>query len=236
MYPYETIQALAKGLYTVKGTLGRSPLGRRMTVVVLPGGRLAVHSPIRMSDPDMAALDALGPVGFILVPNASHTTDAPWYGARYPQAALLVPRPTVPRLAKRMRIDGTLEDDWGDEPNAGLERLAVGGTAMHEVIFLHRASRTLILTDLVFNLGTDFHGLARLFMKLNQAYGRFGVTRLGRWVFLRDKPALWASLQPLETWDFDRVVVGHGDVLETGGKAELRRALAFLSPGGAGRA
>lgn len=222
------MRGLDEGLYCVDGSFGRSPLGRRMTVVVLPSGRLAIHSAIRMEQADMAALERLGPVGAIIVPNTLHKADAPWYAGRYPDAIVLAPRKAVARLARRMRIDGTLEDDWPAELAAALDRLALGGVRVPEAAFCHRATRTLILTDLVFNLGVQFAGLSRLLLKLDDAYGRFGPARLFRWVVLRDKAALLASLRELEQWDYDRIVMSHGDIVETDGKQRMRGAFAPL--------
>jgi hypothetical protein len=45
---------------------------------------------------------------------------------------------------------------------------------------------------------------------------------------VRDRPALRASVERILQWDFDRVVVTHGDVLEHGGKDALRAGFAWL--------
>ena len=37
------------------------------------------------------------------------------------------------------------------------------------------------------------------------------------------------SIDAILAWDFDRIIVGHGTTIETGGKAALRDAFAFLS-------
>jgi len=227
MHPYEPMVRLDEGLYCVAGAFGRSPLGRRMTVVVLPGG-LLVHSAVRMAEQDMRALEALGPVRWIVVPNAFHAADAPFYAERYPAARTLVPSGARARLARRMRVDGTLEDDWSAELAATLPRVILHGTRTGEAALFHPPSRTLILTDLVFNLGDDFRGPARAFLRLNGALNRFGPTRLFRWVFLRDRAALAASLAEVLAWDFDRVVMSHGAVLPTGGRAALLRTFDWL--------
>ena len=41
-----------------------------------------------------------------------------------------------------------------------------------------------------------------------------------------DEAAFQNSLATILGWDFDRVIVGHGDVIESGGKAKLLTALA----------
>jgi glyoxylase-like metal-dependent hydrolase (beta-lactamase superfamily II) len=45
----------------------------------------------------------------------------------------------------------------------------------------------------------------------------------------RDKAEARASLERVLSWDFDRIVLAHGLVVETGGKALFRDAYSFLS-------
>ena len=45
----------------------------------------------------------------------------------------------------------------------------------------------------------------------------------------RDKVAARASLERVLSWDFDRILLAHGQVVETGGKAVFRDAYSFLS-------
>lgn len=225
------LRPLAEDLWCMEAPLPPTPLSRRMTVVRLPEGGLAVISAIRMDEPGMAALDAVGPVRFIVVPNGFHGLDAPWYAERYPEAAVLVPAGVVPKVRRRTRVDGTLEDDWGLELDAALAPLRLEGVRTHEWLFLHRASRTLIVTDLVFNLGREARGLGALLLRLTGAYGRFGPTRLFRWALLRDKAALRASLGVLAGWDYDRLVPAHGAIVETGAAARMRKAFAWLERG-----
>ncbi|MDH5752254.1 MAG: DUF4336 domain-containing protein [Deltaproteobacteria bacterium] len=233
MHHYYPMEKLAGGLYAVRGELGKSPLGRRMTVVNLPGGGLALHSVIRMSEDDMQRLDAMGKVSHILVPNDFHTTDAGFYAQRYPQAAVLAPRDRVKKLSGRFRVTGSFEDDWTGPLAGALEALVPGGLRSGEGVFFHPASKTLILTDLVFNLGNEFTGLTRLFLALNQSLNRFGPSRIFRWFMLKDPRELAASLAAVLAWDFDRVIVSHGAVVETGGREALQKAFAWL-PGSTG--
>lgn len=221
--PYRPLRKLADGLHCVEGSFGRSPLGRRMTVLGLASGRVALHSPIRMEEGDMASLEALGGVAAIIAPNSFHTSDTPWYSERYPDALVLAPTKTVKKLSGRCRFNGALERDWPEEVAASVEMLPLEGLRHGEAAFLHRSTRTLVLTDLVFNLGAGHTGLTRLLLKLNNAHGRFGPTRLMR-LFTRDKAALLESVRFLQGWDFDRVIVSHGDVVENGGKALMRQA------------
>lgn len=225
--PHGPLRQLAPGLHVVDGEWG--PLGRRMTVMATPDGRLAIHSAMRLGEAEMAKLDALGCVAWILVPNPEHSTDAPWYAQRYPDARLLVPAQGRAALEKDgLRPHGTHEADWPPELAGVIERAALDGLRLNpEVVFLHVASRTLVVCDLAFNLPAGGGGcLFRMFMRLNGALGTFGPTRFFRTMIVRDARALAASLRPVWAWDFDRIVVSHGDVREAGGKAALQAACA----------
>ena len=47
---------------------------------------------------------------------------------------------------------------------------------------------------------------------------------------LRDRAALAASLRALEAWDYERVIVSHGHVLERDGRAAMRAVAAVVAP------
>jgi hypothetical protein len=97
----------------------------------------------------------------------------------------------------------------------------------NEVVFFHRASRTLILCDLAFNFGPRAAAPTRLLMRLLRSYGRFGPSKVDP-LLIRDRRAARESLEHILRWDFDRVVVAHGEVLESGGREALREGYAWL--------
>jgi hypothetical protein len=172
-------------------------------------------------------LDALGPVRAIVAPSKAHYLSVPPYIGAYPDAVFYA----APGLGDKRRdlVAGRI---LGDDPPpawAGQigQHLFRGVPALNEVVFLHRASRTLLLTDLVFNVPASEAHRARLFYALVGAVDRFGPHRVVRLAF-RDKQAARRSTVAILGWDFDRVVVSHGDVLETGGHDKFRAAFAWL--------
>ena len=199
----------------------------RMTVIRLRDGGLLLHSPIRLGADLRRELDALGPVRAIVAPNRFHHLFAGECQDAYPDARLYGAL-GLPEKRKDLRFAGMLGDDPRPEWRGDIEQRVVRGAPMlNEVVFFHPASRTLILTDLAFNVSKGkTWGIPIVFWFMGAA-GRFGPHRVVRWL-IRDQQAARESLGQIMKWDFDRVIVAHGDVLETGGKEKLRQAYAFI--------
>ena len=202
-------------------------LGHRMTVARLPAGSLWLHSPVEFSAALAAALARLGAVSHIVAPNAVHDTYLEGWFTAFPNA-----RFHGARGFGHYRPDLKFTDTLGDTPHAAWsavfdQHTLRGMPRLNEVAFLHRATHTLILTDLAFNLGPDMPLLSRVLLRINGCYCKFGPSRLLKSV-IKDRAALRRSLDHVLAWDFDRVIVSHGDNLETGGKEALRAAFAFL--------
>ena len=87
-----------------------------------------------------------------------------------------------------------------------------------------------MLTDLAFNVQPGAKNRAKVFHWLVGASGRFGPHRIFR-ALMRDRDAARRSLEQILAWDFDRIVVTHGAVLEHGGREALRAGFAFLLAG-----
>jgi hypothetical protein len=229
IHPHGPLRQLAPGLHVCEGRFGKSPMGRRMSVVVTEDG-LFVHAPMRLRDDVQAELEALGPVRWILPPNRMHASEAPWYARRYPGARVLVPAIEREGLAADgLRVDGSVDEDWPSELAGVLDAYPVSGLRIGETALHHLPSRSLIVNDLCLHFRSEATtGALRLVMRLNGVLDRLGPSRLLKWVFLRDRTALAASLAPVLALEFDRIVVSHGSLLESGGSAALREAFGFL--------
>jgi hypothetical protein len=226
----EPLEPRAEGLWTASRPLPIlvGDVGGRMTVVRLADGALWLHSPVALDAETREALDRLGPVRWVVGPSKVHHLALGEYAAAYP-AAELCAAPGLPEKRSDLRFHHVLDGSWkapwqGELPHFLFE----GAPLMNEVVFFHTATRTLLLTDLAFHVQGRARGRARLFHWLvGAAPGRFGPHRLIR-AGIRDRAAARRSLERILAWDFDRVVVSHGAVLESGGRARLREAFAFL--------
>jgi hypothetical protein len=198
-----------------------------MTVIRLGDGTLFLHSPVQLDASIRMTLEKLGPVRAIIAPSKAHHLFVAEYLKAYPD----VPLYGAPGLAQKRRdlkFHSTLGDlpplDWYGQIQQHLFR---GIPLLSEVVFFHTPARTVIFTDLIFNLTREQAAHARLFHCLTGATGRFGPHRLIRRM-ISDRAAARDSVQIILDWDFDRVIMAHGDLLESGGRARVRAAFSFL--------
>lgn len=202
------------------------PIGRQLVAVRLPSGGLWIHSPIPVTDRLRDALAALGTIRHVVGPNRFHDECLEEFQCAYPDA-LFHAAPGLAGDKPSVRFGATLSDtphpDWAGTLD---QHLVQGMPRLNEVLFFHAASRSLIVADLAFNLG-DGPLWFELLMRLNGVWARFGPSRFCR-SLMQDKPAVRVSLDRILTWDFDRIIVGHGRNVDKGGRQAFRDAFAFL--------
>lgn len=196
----------------------------RMVVIRLRDGSLWVHSPIKASDALLAQLRQLGIVRHIVAPNRFHHLFVTKFAEAFPDARLYA----APGLAEKrpdIAFHEVMEDGatyaWSTEI---LHRCVRGFPAANEVVFFHGATRTLILTDVAFNLQRPLSFIKSLPHRIMGIYGGFAASRSTRFLFIKDKAAFRASMEPVLAWDFDRITVAHGSIVPSGGKDKLRTA------------
>ena len=190
----------------------------RMTIIKLDNGDLLVHDPCQISEAINAEIDAIGTVKYILVPGSYHHLFVTDFQNRYPNAETFL----CPGL-ERKRPD--IKFDWilGNKPDPRwegvLDQVVVQGTRyMWEVAFFHRPSKTLILVDLLENIGDDYPHSASLYLKFwwkvifkmwnhpkaapeyQMGWGRKEIVKQG--------------LQKIIGWNADRVILAHGELIE----------------------
>jgi len=202
-------------------------LGGRMTVVKLVDGSLLMVSPVKMNAEDLAELDRLGPVRHVVAPNLMHHLYVGDAKAAYPDAKLYLP-PGLTDKRKDLVPDGILSDQPPPALAAEFEQhLVQGMPKLNEVVFFHKKSRTLIQTDLAFNVTQMSSWLGRILFTLNGALGGVRATKVLRRL-IADSSATRRSIEKILAWDFDRMIITHGDVVRSGAKTEFAAAYQFL--------
>lgn len=226
-YGYDPPNQVAPDLWEVRGRWSNK-FGRRMTVIRLRSGALVIHSAIQLQPRELQWLASLGPVQYIVAPNIFHYSDAGWMKQQFPGARLFIPIKRAPHFEKLGLEFFDSAADLSKLNMPDLDCFPFQGTSLQEIVFLHKPSRTLILCDLAFNMASVFTGLEKWIMNWNKVGGRFGPSRLTRLLFTKDLNRVQASYARVLEWDFDRVIVNHGEILETGGKELLRSSAAEI--------
>lgn len=187
-----------------------------MTVVRLTSGELMLHSPCQITTTIAKDISALGPVAHIVAPGNFHHIYVATAQAAFPNAKTWI-CPGVQSRRTNLKYDGILGDvppaAWSGEIEQVLMR---GSRIMREVAMFHLASRTLILVDLIENF-TDLTPHTRGVLKFLFKY----VLRM--WNNPRPAPEYrmgWSDRQAAEksirrilAWDFQRIVLSHGDLI-----------------------
>jgi len=235
-YPaFDVPKPIADDLWIVDGapitTLGLK-LPVRMTIVRLQSGDLLLHSPTKHTPALAKAIERLGPVSHLIAPSIGHWQFLEDWQRAIPQATTWA----VPGLRDRwqvqksgVRIDrdlgGREPEPWVNEVKQGI---IGGGGGFKEAWFFHRASRTLLLTDVVDNMEpARLPPLTRIAMQLAGATS--GTTPYHvRAALLFNRKQNRDALRCLDRLDPERVVFAHGRWFDRDGGRQLREALNWL--------
>ncbi len=226
--PHGDLEPLAPGVWQVTGALP-FPLKRNMTVARLLDGTLLLHSVIAMNDEGMAALDAQGAPSILIVPNAGHRMDAPFYKARYPNIRVVCPAGKRAKIEEVVAVDATSEHAL---PPLGVRLHALDGFKLGELAYELDTSggKLLMITDALAN--TDVQPGLGGWLTANLAggvKGRLGVPRFIRWAFTSDREAARASVRKLAAIGGVAVVtVAHGKALTERCDEALAEAAAWF--------
>lgn len=226
--PHGPLTQLSERVWAADGTLKDMPLPRRMVVAQLASGGLVLHNPIALDDEGMGALEALGPVRYILTPNAFHRLDSPSFKARYPAAKLLCPAGSRAKVEEVVMADGSY-DDLPDDAHVSLSHLDGVKESEGVMTVADADGATVVLNDAMFNLDHMDGMFGFIYGKLMGNAGKPKVTTISRLFLVKDKKAFRAHLERLaETPDLRRVIVSHGNIIENDAAGVLRRVAADL--------
>jgi hypothetical protein len=200
-----------------------------MTVIRLNSGGLFIHSPIHLTEPLRESIDVLGKVRHLISSNKIHYWWVGAWGKAWPDATKWASPGVAERAEKHgITFDRDLTDipapEWADE----IDQLIVrGGRFMEEVVFFHKPSSTLILTDLIENFEQSrLHSwFVRMLARLGGISTPDGkmpldmrLTHWGRYAQMRD------AVRQMLAWHPERIIIAHGRWFESDGEAELKRA------------
>jgi hypothetical protein len=210
------------------------PFTTRMTIIRLGSGGLWCHSPTELTPSLQAEIDSLGPVEHLVSPNKIHYAHIQSWVDAYPNAISWA-SPGVRERAASQHIPTTFHADLSDEPPAAwateIDQLIFRGSRfMDEVVFFHRQSQTLILTDLIENfelakVDKSFRWLIRL-IGVADPNGKTPMDL--RMTFLGRISQARQGYKQMLAWAPTKIILAHGRWYPENGVAELKRAFQWL--------
>lgn len=206
-------------------------LRSRTTVVRLSGDALWVHSPCAPSAEVCAALDAIGEVRWIVVPNRYHHLEAPATAARYPKAHVVGP-PSALQRNPGVRLTHRLDDPEYVRATPELTPFELGGVPfLDETVFFHAASGSLIAADLLISACARDHWTWRAAARL---FGRYEKVATPPDVRMKTRASAAAaeSIARIGALPIERILVAHADPITYRPAQTLDEAWRFATPQG----
>ena len=168
--PINQYKPFAPGIGIIDGPF--LPFTTRMTVVQLRSGDLFLHSPVAFDATLAKHLQSMGTIRHLVSPNQFHYAHIGEWSRAFPEALTWGSTPARRRARARgidvvfkMDLGPEAPEQWADE----IDQVVIPGGIFGEFVFFHKASRTLVLADTIFNIELD---------KINQPW-RFAVQLSG---------------------------------------------------------
>jgi hypothetical protein len=204
-------------------------VGTRMTVIRLNNGENVVISPIKVDEETINQINEAGKVTIIIAPNLYHHLSISDFKSIYSDAKIFA-APGLEFKRQDIKFNKILDrGKIGSEDEIeyflfeGFKILDLKGfSPLNEIVFFHRASRTLILTDTAFHFNESFPLTTQLTMRLIGGYKKLEPSILEK-LATREKAKVKNSIQKVLEWDFERVIVAHGSILENEAKDKLKK-------------
>jgi hypothetical protein len=228
VHPHRPIDEVSENIWCVEGDAPGIPLKRVMTLARLTDGTVAVHSAIALEDDLMQKIEAWGRPAHLLVPNGYHRLDAKIYAQRYPELKVYCPSGSRSRVAEVVAVDGAYEDFPKDDR---VSLLTLDGTASSEGAMVIRdgGEITLVLNDAVFNM-PHVPGVQGFVLRhVAKSSGGPRISRVGRILMVKDKPAFIAQLERFaDLPGLSRVIVSHHEPISDDPAGTLKKVAASL--------
>ncbi len=177
------------------------------------GGELLMYSPVALSSDHIRQINDIGPVRKIFAPNNMHHLFLRPAIEQYPDADIWVADGVIQKVGD---ISGArvLSDKEPVCSSTLVEQITFSGHKIKETVFYHKASKTLLTCDLLYNIQSQNFLGERLFFKLIRTYGRPKVALYHKFS-LPDKDQVREALELMEAWDIRRIVMAHGQIIES---------------------
>jgi hypothetical protein len=205
----------------------------RSTIIRLVNGDLWVWSPIALTADLKSEIDKLGPVRHLVSPNKLHHLYLQDWSTAYPHAKLWGPASAIrkrPDLLFQPPLVNEAPSDWRNQIRQAWFR---GSFLLDEIKFFHSSSATVIIADMSQNFNEQFIEAHWSWWQRPIA-GAYKITKGNGFAPLEirlsciRRSTAQAIVREMLLWKPERVIMAHGDWVNTNGQAYLRRAFLWL--------
>ncbi len=205
-------------------------LKARTTIIALDQGGLFVHSPGPLTEATKDFMAGLGTVSVILAPGTYHHLYLQEWSDFYPQAETFI-CPGLERRIPALKQFRILEAG-GTYPWSGeMDHLSTQGSwIVNEVAFFHRTTRTLLLVDLIENFTdrSEADWMLKFWLKLVFRMWNHPKPAPEYQLGWRDRKKAREVFENILRWDFQKIILAHGDLIDRDGREVARKAWASV--------
>lgn len=192
------------------------------TAAVKTSRGVVLISPIDFDASQIRLINDLGSVVAIVLPSLIHYLHVKKAQVHFPTATVWAPvgaREALPQL----HIDKILSvDQW---PYEEIDFVTLeGAPKIAETVFLSKPDKTIFVADLVTNMMHAKGWAAPFLLKISGGFQKLATNKRFK-VVMKDKDAFKHSLAQILEWNFDKILVAHGEFVGSDGKERLQTAL-----------
>ena len=241
------ISAFAKNIWYVHRRQNYMGLevGSRMTIIKLSSGYIMLISPVAIDEILKAEIESLSefpsPVKYVVSPNLFHHLHIESCMAAFPDAQLFVapglPEKRAsgryPNLDFNYKILAEDDNEWSEDLDLcyfeGYRIFELDGPKdVNEFVFFHRESKTLVVTDIAFHFTRNSSFLVRVFAFFFGGLNKVQPLIQDQWA-TRDRLSVRKAYDVVMSWPFEKMMMGHGDLLHTDAKSRLQDGYRWLT-------
>jgi hypothetical protein len=222
----ESMRSIGEDIWVVDDSfkLMGCSMGLRMTVVKTSDGSVWVHSPTRINEELKAKVSAIGPVKHLVAASNGHNIWIRDWQDAFSDAKVHIAA-GIPKKIKIENFD-LLDGDKGNLWTDDFDHAYMPVNFFNEHVFFHKKSKSLIVTDFVQNhsnlvrIGAKEKTLGKLFSVMGFK-GECTAPPLKMGFVRKDKVGFEKFAKKVLSWDFDKIVVTHGAIIDTTPKETL---------------
>jgi Domain of unknown function (DUF4336) len=206
------------------------PCPTRMTVVRLTDGTLWLHSPVAHTTDLAKALAEFGPVSALIAPNSYHYLQLGTSAALHPHASVFASADVAEKtgVSNIVRLGSGIRATWREDLDLHLIELG----KFSETVFFHRASGTLIVTDLMqtFEASRVRSWPTKLVLMAGGATGPNAKPSIEiRLAARQHRDVLRAGVQQMIDWKPKRIILSHGPCIQDDATGTIKKAFEWIN-------